>query len=248
VIRDRRDSVGVPLEIKYIKYEDKVIEFKPKRKGRTKSVKGEGKSNRVYPIKEKENIEKMKQYFREQIDNKWYQSEKIIAGRDLCLFKFSLNVGLRMSDIVKLKWGDIFYNDNTFRDAIVIQEKKTGKYKEFYLNDNAKKAITDFINEFNITIKLDEYIFPSREGGHIEVRRVNQIIKQAGKAVGIKYRLGTHSCRKTWAYWQIMNHQNDAYFLAHLMNLLNHSDIASTLHYAGISSEQTKQYYDDVNL
>jgi len=237
---------------------DNVVKFRPKDKeiklrkdGSPKETpcnSKKGDPHEVYPIKDKNEIEKLKKYFKDKIDNAYYPEEKKIAGRNLLLIIFSLNVGLRMSDIVKLKWKDILYNDNTFKDAIRIQEKKTGKYKNFYLNDSVKNAITDYVENFNIMIKQESYIFKSREGGHIEVRTVGKIIKEAAKSIGIKYNVGTHTMRKTWSYWQIMSHKNDAHFMAHLMHLLNHSSISATLHYAGISEEQNKQYYNDVNL
>lgn len=234
-----------------------VVNFKPKEEVKyrkdgkpkqTKSNARKGVAQEVYPIKDKEDIEKMKQYFRDKIDNVWYPHQKKIAGRNLALVSFGFNVGLRMSDIVKLKWKDILYSDNTFKEAVKIQEKKTKKFKEFYLNDNAKNAIQNYINEFNIPIDLESYIFKSREGGHIEVRTVNKILQEAARSIGIKYPIGTHSIRKSWAYHQIITHQNDAYFMAHLMDLMGHSSLSSTLHYAGISKEQNKQYYNDVNL
>ena len=113
---------------------------------------------------------------------------------------------------------------------------------------NYTTFIINYVTEFKIPIKMNDYIFKSREGGHIEVRSVNATLKKAGKAIGIKYPIGTHSYRKSWSYHQIMAHRDDAYFMAHLMNLMGHSSISATLHYAGLSEEQNRQYYNDVNL
>jgi integrase len=205
-------------------------------------------SSKVYPLKNKEDIENMKQYFVNQIELARDKEDRNIAGRNLLLWKFSINVGLRMSDILKRTWGDIFYDDGSFKDEIVIIEKKTGKTKEFYLNESARNAITEYIENFKPVIKLDKFIFKSREGGAVQVQTVNGIIKKAGKECGIKLNLGTHTCRKTWAYAQIMAHRNDAYFMAHLMDLLNHSSMAATLRYAGLEAEENRQYFNDVNL
>lgn len=230
------------VEGKDIKYRK---DGKPKQ---TKSNSVKGEATTVYPIKDKQDIERIKLYHKDRIIKAKTYHHKMIASRDLCLTIFSFNVGLRMSDIVKLKWGDILHYDNTFKDAVRIQEKKTKKYKDFYLNAASREAITNYITEFKIQIKMNDYIFKSREGGHIKVRSVNAILKKAGKAIGIKYPIGTHSYRKSWSYHQIMAHRDDAYFMAHLMNLMGHSSISATLHYAGISEEQNRQYYNDVNL
>jgi integrase len=235
----------------------KIKKFVPKKTDKIRSDGGvklhgggkkEKQSSKVYPLKDKQDIENMKQYFANQIDLSTNEEDKNIAGRNQLVWKFSINVGLRMSDILNRIWGDIFYEDGSFKDEIVIFEKKTGKTKEFYLNESCKNAISEYIDKFKPAIKPNGFIFKSREGGAVQVPTVNKIIKNAAKACGIKFNVGTHTCRKTWAYAQIMAHRNDAYFMAHLMDLLNHSSISSTLKYAGLEAEENRQYFNDVNL
>jgi integrase len=208
----------------------------------------DGDIHLVYPLKEKTDIDNMKKYFSEKVTDAVKPDAKKEACRNLLLWIFSINVGLRMSDILKLTWGDIFHSDGSFKDAVRIKEKKTKKGKDFYLNTSCKNAINEFINNVNPLLNPELHIFKSREGGALEVQTVNRIIKMAGKSCGIKFNLGTHSCRKTWAYQQIMAHQGDAYFMAHLMHLLNHSSQAATLKYVGLEADQDRQYYNDVNL
>ena len=95
----------------------------------------------------------------------------------------------------------------------------------------------------------DEYIFASRKGnGHIEVRPAGLILKKAAQAVGITYNVGTHSLRKTFGYWQLKAHQNDAIFLCHLQEMFNHATPKVTLRYCGLEDENMEQYYNDVCL
>ena len=240
-----------PISFKLKKCQLKGKEVKLKKDGTAKltpcnSVKGD--PHEVYPIKKKEDIDKIKQCLRNKIDNSTGEEQAKIAGRNLMLWNVSINIGLRMSDIVSLTWGDIFDKGGDFKESIRRAEKKTGKFKTFFLNESCKNAINNYIEEFQPTILPDLYLFRSREGGSIEVRTVGKFIKDTCEAVGIRFNVGTHTCRKTWCYAQIMAHQNDALFMAHLMHLLNHSSISATLHYAGLEEEQDKQYYNDVNL
>src|SRR5690554_7852579 len=76
----------------------------------------------VYPLKEKNEIEKMK---------------RCLHGRDLLLFIIGINTSLRISDIVNLKREDF---DN---ERLVLREKKTGKMKYIYINDSIRKAIAE---------------------------------------------------------------------------------------------------------
>ena len=248
--------MGEPLK-KYKQEDCEIVKFPNKKDakltkaGFTKmtpnnSIKGESKT--VYPLKKKEDIEAIKKYYLDKKDSAKDSEDKQIAGRDLLIFIVGINSGLRMSDILKLTWGDIFYKDESFKEAVRIVENKTEKFKDFYLNNSCKTAFNNYIEEFGIKISLNNHIFRSREGGFIDVNTFSKSIKKAAIECGIKFNVATHTCRKTWAYNQIMAHQNDAYFMAHLMNLLNHSSISATLHYAGIEAEQYKKYYDDVNL
>jgi len=210
------------------------------------SIKGD--PHEVYPIKDIEDIKKMKQYFRDKIEATDSPQGKQIAGRDLMCFSIGINIGLRMSDILNLKWDNVFDKDGTFADTIRIKEKKTSKFKNFFLNQSCKNAINNYINEFKIVVKPEAFLFRSRQGGAVEVRTVGNIIKNAGIVCEIKLPLSSHTCRKTYAYHQLKAHQNDVMFLTQLMVLLNHTSLSATLKYCGVSDEVNKQCYDDVNL
>lgn len=211
-----------------------------------------GKAKEVYPLKNKEDINSIKQHYRKRINNATNDEDKQIAGRDLLTFVLGINIGLRASDLLKLVWTDIFNKDFTFVDGVRVQEKKTCKYKTFFLNQSAQNAITEYINEFNIKINLDKpnnYIFKSREGGsHITVEALCTSLKKAAKECGIKQNIGTHSIRKTYGYWQLITHKGDAMFLTHLQSLFNHSSQLATLRYCGLEDDQNRLYYNDVNL
>jgi len=230
-----------------------VINFpniKLKKNGMPKKIKNnsiKGNPHEVYPIKEEQDRENMKHYFKNKTDTATNEEDKFIFGRDELAFKLGLNIGLRASDMLKFTWDDIFYADGSFCDGSRIQEQKTKKYKNLYLNKNAQEAINYYISEFNIKVNPTDYIFTSRKGGHIETDTLSTKIKEAAKACGIQYNVGSHSLRKTWAYTQIKAHPDDIHFLAHLMKLLNHSSMSATLHYAGLEDELNKQYYNDVN-
>ena len=69
--------------------------------------------NIVQPIRDKEDIERMKKVLRKK-------------KRDLVLFIFGINCGLRISDILKLDVGDV-----KGQDFIEIRENKTNKNKRY---------------------------------------------------------------------------------------------------------------------
>ena len=68
-------------------------------------------------------------------------------------------------------------------------------------------------------------MFPSRKGGHIQVKRVSQILKDAGDYFNLK-RISAHSMRKTYAYR--IYEENDHDLLA-IKEMLGHSSIEETI-------------------
>jgi integrase len=148
------------------------------------------KENRdnVYPFKE-EDIPKMVKYFMSRIESSNSQEEEVPNRRNLVYFITGINIGLRCSDLVSLKWSDVYDENWEFLDGKKIKPLKTQKKDKHVLlkfNDSFKRAVTEYKDFYNPQ-QIDGYIFKSREGGHIEVRTAGKIIKEAAKCAGITY-------------------------------------------------------------
>lgn len=219
---------------------EKTLEIveKPEKKGNYKKNYKVGEKQEVYPFRTQEDLELMYNHF---VGKKQY--------RNALMFVIGINVGLRASDLLELKWSQIFDEDGSIANGITVKEDKTEKFRTFYLNESCKTAIIEYYNGLKKKPAKNEYVFSSRKGdGHIEVRPAGLILKNAAKAVGIKYNVGTHSMRKTFGYWQLKAHKDDALFLCHLQEMFNHSSPQITLRYCGLAEEEMEQYYNDVNL
>lgn len=211
---------------------------KTEKKGNYKKNYKVGEKQEVYPFRTQEDLELMHNHF---VEKKQY--------RNALMFVIGINVGLRASDLLELKWSQIFDEDGSIANGITVKEDKTEKFRTFYLNESCKTAIIEYYNGLKKKPAKNEYVFSSRKGdGHIEVRPAGLILKNAAKAVGIKYNVGTHSMRKTFGYWQLKAHKDDALFLCHLQEMFNHSSPQITLRYCGLAEEEMEQYYNDVNL
>lgn len=215
---------------------------------RTRCNSVEGKAHTVYPLKTKEEIMMMKQYFTSKIENGERDFHKEVWEKHLLCFNLGLNVALRAGDLLKLTWGDVLTDNLEVKDFYRIKEQKTKNYRDLYFNTGFKSYVTNYVLSHKEEIKLNDYLFPSSQGGHIEVKSLNKVLKQAAKECNIKVNIGTHSLRKTWAYQQLMAHKNDAMFLSVIQEMLGHSTPQITLRYAGIEGEWVKQYYEDVIL
>jgi integrase len=180
----------------------------------------------VEPIRDKKQIQAMKQYLRKQ------------NVRDYLLFTLGINSGLRISDLLKLTVEDVT------KDRITIREQKTGKAKSFPLSDTCKGAVRDYLQE---TGRDEGILFPSRKGrGHEPLSRVQayHIIHDAARQIGIKDAIGTHTLRKTFGYHAYQNGVD----ITRIQKLLNHSAQSTTLAYIGITTEELDAVYISLNL
>lgn len=184
----------------------------------------------VEPIRDKTKIKYMYQF---------------LNGKDSkygLLFKFGLNTGLRISDILPLKVKDIFNNNGEFRDYLVLKEKKTGKEKKIKLNDALRKTIKTYIESKNLF--YEDYIFPSNKGGHIGRIQAYRVLKEAATVIGVE-NFGTHSLRKTWGYW---TYKVSRYNIGLIMDTFNHSSQKITLRYIGVNQDQKDELYSLVQF
>lgn len=102
--------------------------------------------NFVQPIRDKNKIEEMKENLKRN------------GTRDYLLFVFGINVGLRISDIIKLKVKDVLNFDRTMRSHVEIVEKKTQKRKRFKINLMLAEELYQYVKSMD----FEDYIFKSR--------------------------------------------------------------------------------------
>ena len=83
------------------------------------------------PIRDLKDLKNLKAYYSEEKPNL----------RNYVLIILGLNTALRISDILSLRWGDVYDFDTMgFKKHIILTEKKTGKISQIYMNDNVKEA------------------------------------------------------------------------------------------------------------
>lgn len=148
--------------------------------------------------------------------------------------------GLRVSDVLKLKFVDILN-----LDEITITEQKTGKKREIKINSQLKRHINDCCNQIKPR-SVDELIFVSQKGTVYSIQRINVILKE----IKAKYNLNikncsSHSLRKTFgrAIFQ-RSGANAELAIIKLSQLFNHSNPVVTRRYLGIAKQELMETYD----
>ena len=217
----------------------------------------------VEPIKEVKKIEEMKEVLGHTKEGA-SEKQELEAKRNRFLFVFGINIGLRISDIVRLTIYDLMDEAGDVREHLDIVEEKTGKHKRIRINSGLAKEIREYVDallyvRYEIvyrSIKTDSetrekyneiyktaYIFFSNKGGHLTRVQAFRILNDASKKCGIK-NFGTHSLRKTFGFWHYKK-DND---IVILMQLFNHSSPSVTLRYIGLNQETLDKTMEDFFL
>lgn len=210
-----------------------------------------GVSSEVYPFTTKEEIKAMIDAFNKRIDEAPDENKRWVACRNKMLFLIGINLGIRASDLVSLRYNFFMNDDGTFKDFYSLQPKKTkktGKYVKLFFNETVKKAISDYIEEYPIQ-NMEEFLFKSREGdSHITAKSLWKIIVNTANDAGIEGNFGTHSLRKTFGYWAWHNAEDKNKALVILQKIFNHSDTATTAKYIGITNDEMSDVFNSLDL
>jgi len=191
--------------------------------------------NKVHPIRSKQEIKDALLYLKREIasvDRVKRPKQYEIKTRNYFLVFLGINIGLRISDLLTIKAGQIR------RGYIQLREKKTTKLQQISANEKVLKKIrTDYIEKFQMDD--DTYLFKSRNGYNKPITRQNSdlILKDIADALGWTYPVGTHTLRKTFGY-QFYQETNDPITL---QKMLNHRDQKTTMIYIGIIQEEVDE-------
>lgn len=211
-----------------------------------------GKSSEVYAFRTKEEIAAMINVFDKHINEATGDVQRQVAYRNKMLFVIGINVGIRAGDLRLLTWSFFFNEDGSRKESYKIQPQKTRKQKKFitmHFNEAVNNIVRDYVDQYPID-SLDDYLFVSREGNNkpIEVRSLWRIIKNAAREAGITQNIGSHSLRKTFAFWVWHNAEDKNKALVILQYIFNHSSTAVTAHYIGIMDDEASDIFNGLNL
>ena len=148
--------------------------------------------------------------------------------------------GLRISDILALRWKQILHVEE-----FTIIEKKTGKKRTLRLNPQLQQHVAECYEQIQ-PLGINAPILVSQKGTIFTVQRINIILKEVKRKYRLKVKnFSCHSLRKTFGRQVYnMNSENSELALVKLMELFNHSSLAITKRYLGLRQEEILQTYD----
>jgi integrase len=179
------------------------------------------------PIRNKDDVRKLSEHFRDKQQ-----------PRNQLLIIIGVHTALRISDQLRLTWGDVYDTKRgRVRKSVSIAERKTKKQKTFALNKKVAAALTLL---YKISKpQAENYLFENpRTGLAISRIQAYRIIRGASEELEMEP-VSCHSLRKTFGYhaWK------SGVPAAVIMEIYNHSSFAVTRRYLGVTQDDKNEAY-----
>ena len=155
------------------------------------------------------------------------------SDRDQLLLRMLWETGVRISEAVRIRLEDVG------RDGIRVRGKGDVE-RVVFVQDGLVTAVLFYAQER--ALERNNYLFPSRRGGHVTKQRADQIIRKATHRANLQRNVHAHLLRHGYA----INTLNCGRRLDALQEQLGHRDINTTRIYLRLSDEDVKREVDKV--
>ena len=142
------------------------------------------------------------------------------------IIQIGYSAGLRISEIINLKWQDIDFD----RNLIHLKRAKGKKDRIVMLSLKVKGSLMD------LTSNKQGYVFLTNRDGKYTQRTIQKIIENAAMKAGIRKNITPHTLRHSFATHLLENGTDIRY----IRDLLGHSDISTTLIYTRVSNKDIR--------
>lgn len=148
--------------------------------------------------------------------------------RNRAIIETLFSCGLRVSELVTLRFADIFAKEHYLRIV-----GKGGKERLVPISDNALKEIEYWMydrNVMNIKPGEEEYVFLNRRGAHLTRTMILIMIKNTARDAGIEKTVSPHTLRHSFATALLKGGAS----LRAIQEMLGHEDISTTQIYTHV--------------
>jgi integrase/recombinase XerD len=158
-----------------------------------------------------------------------------LGNRDRTMLEVLYATGLRVSELVNLRQGQINLNRGVIRVL-----GKGDRERLIPLGEEAMRALNEFSRGARDEILLEhqtDYLFPTRRGDRMTRQAFWHIIKRYARKAGIAKKLSPQTLRHAFAT-HLLSHGAD---LRVVQMLLGHSDLSTTQIYTHVVRERLKE-------
>jgi integrase/recombinase XerD len=158
-----------------------------------------------------------------------------LGNRDHTMLEVLYATGLRVSELVNLRQGQI-----DFTQGVIRVPGKGDRERVIPLGEGAMRALKKFSGSVRDEILRDhqtDYLFPTRRGDRMTRQAFWYMVKRYARKAGIAKELSPHTLRHAFAT-HLLNHGAD---LRVVQMLLGHSDLSTAQIYKHVVRERLKK-------
>jgi integrase len=184
------------------------------------------------PIRNKKQVRELAEHYRDRGQL-----------RNHVLVVLGIYTALRISDLLRLRWDDVYdFENRRIRTSVTITEKKTRKAKTFALNKDAVRALTMFAMQ---SARQGAFLIENTQTKKAISRiQAYRIIRAAAESLQLPTRVSCHSLRKTFGYHAWKSGVSPAV----IMEIYNHSSLNVTRRYLGVTQDDKNAVYMGLRL
>ena len=161
--------------------------------------------------------------------------------RDRAMLELMYSCGLRVSELISLKLGDIFFGEGYIRvmgkgskQRLVPIGRVAQEYVMLYLDDRKEKGNT----------RREETLFLSNRNSQLSRVMVFNIIRQATEAAGVTKTVSPHTFRHSFATHLLAGGAS----IRQVQDLLGHENITTTEIYTHLNPDHLRGAIDKIKL
>jgi len=155
--------------------------------------------------------------------------------RDWAILHVALDAGLRVSEIVNLRVGDLLLEPG--QAALIVRRGKGGKTRSVHIGEALRRHLSEFL-EWKCLVgeptSEDAFLFLSPRGRPLTRQAVWLMFKRYARLAGLPERFTIHSCRHTYAS---LLYRASRYNLRLVQKQLGHASIRTTQVYADVLAQ-----------
>jgi len=152
------------------------------------------------------------------------------AARNRAMIELALNTGMRIGDLIKLKWADIERDSGRTH----IKQGKGRKDRVIFIKAEILSTMVDLAKKTGR--KLKGLVFTTLQGKLVQPQYLRRMIAEKAKKAGISKRVHFHLLRHTYLT-RLYSRTKD---LRLVQEVAGHADISTTQIYTHISGEDVR--------
>ena len=159
--------------------------------------------------------------------------------RDVALINVMARAGLRVSEALALKVGDVELGPRS--GTLLVRTGKGLKERRLALSSEARDTVKAYLQ---VRPKVTgDLLFLSRTHRALDPRDVQRLVSEAARRAGIKFTVTPHTLRHSFATRFLAKNQGD---IATLATILGHANISTTTRYLHPNAQRVQEMIEEM--